>query len=394
MREARSQLAERGLAMRLTMCNFDWHRLKKEIGLQSTVRGLWDRLRPTLEEADFTEGIILPCAGSAGLHGAGGGGPRAGLHAWQVQIEKRQRSLLRFNCADSLDRTNLCCFMVSQQLLLEQCRRLGRGLRTEALEDGSRLDLKAPWAFLTAQGFQMDHVKQAFEERLLEWLAEAYVRNGDIFSQLYTSTPALATGAIREYTTLPPAQSDALISTQRRYHNVLGDADRQCQYLLLLGRHLPKLLPSQASHASRAPRVFSAPDALLLQPVACTQSLAGDGRADFVAQVLDPQASEVGWLSPGDIDVLDACISLRLPCIASEVQLTVKNGISSSEFPSVLSIWVGPYADSMTQVGTTSCRTRITMPKMLFLKRSTGPNPEAVTLTRIPSIPRRRCTAT
>ena len=67
-------------------------------------------------------------------------------------------------------------------------------------------------------------MRQALDGRLLEWLAEAYVRNGDIFSQLYTSTPALATGAIREYTSLPPAQSDAIISTQRRYHNVLGDA--------------------------------------------------------------------------------------------------------------------------------------------------------------------------
>jgi hypothetical protein len=48
LREARGRLAKRGIKMELSMCNFDWHRLKKEIGLQSTVRGLWDRtgLRP------------------------------------------------------------------------------------------------------------------------------------------------------------------------------------------------------------------------------------------------------------------------------------------------------------------------------------------------------------
>ena len=49
------------------------------------------------------------------------------------------------------------------------------------------------------------------EGRLLEWLAEAYVRNGDIFSQLYTCTPALATG-IRQHTS-----AYVSIRTQRRY---------------------------------------------------------------------------------------------------------------------------------------------------------------------------------
>jgi hypothetical protein len=32
----------------LSMCNFDWHRLKKEIGIDKTVRGLWERLTPML----------------------------------------------------------------------------------------------------------------------------------------------------------------------------------------------------------------------------------------------------------------------------------------------------------------------------------------------------------
>jgi hypothetical protein len=32
----------------LCMCNFDWHRLKKEIGIDKTVRGLWERLTPML----------------------------------------------------------------------------------------------------------------------------------------------------------------------------------------------------------------------------------------------------------------------------------------------------------------------------------------------------------
>ena len=125
---------------------------------------------------------------------------------------------------------------------------------------------------------------------------------------------------------------------------MLGDADKQCQYLLFLGRCLTRLLPCQEMEAV-ASSCFSAPGAVSLQAVPSETS-----PSDFVGQVLDAQAGEVGWMCPGDMDVLDACIALRLPCTVTEVQLTVKNGISTTEFPSMLSIWVGAYADNLTQV--------------------------------------------
>ena len=129
------------------MCNFDWHRLKKEIGFNSTVRGLWDRLGPSLENADFTSGFIVRPPGAA----------LAPLSSCETTFERRQKALLRFNCADSLDRTNLCCFIVSQQLLLEQCRRLRRGLLDPALRERvpARIDPEAPWAFLREHELQV-----------------------------------------------------------------------------------------------------------------------------------------------------------------------------------------------------------------------------------------------
>jgi hypothetical protein len=90
---------------------------------------------------------------------------------------------------------------------------------------------------------------------------------------------------------------------------------------------------------------FSAPGAVSLQAVPSETC-----PSDFVGQVLDAQTSEVGWICPGDMDVLDSCIALRLPCTVTEVQLTVKNGISTTEFPSTISVWVGAYADNLTQV--------------------------------------------
>jgi len=68
------------------------------------VRGLWDRLGPMLEDADLTEGTILSPSPP--------GAAATALHACTIRVHGRQRAMNRYNCADSLDRTNLCCFMV------------------------------------------------------------------------------------------------------------------------------------------------------------------------------------------------------------------------------------------------------------------------------------------
>lgn len=107
LREARTRLEARGgRRQELVMCNFDWHRLKKELGMDMSVKGLWERLTPHLEASGLTEG----CWESGGRGGMGG-----------FTVERQQASVMRFNCLDSLDRTNLCCFMVAQQVCLEQC---------------------------------------------------------------------------------------------------------------------------------------------------------------------------------------------------------------------------------------------------------------------------------
>lgn len=82
----------------------------------------------------------------------------------------------------------------------------------------------------------LPEVPSVLHGKVLEWLAEAFVRNGDVMSHLYTNTPALLTNVMREYTSLPLAPSDTQLTVQRRYQNVLNDAERQYQYHIFLGR--------------------------------------------------------------------------------------------------------------------------------------------------------------
>lgn len=96
----------------LRVLNFDWHAAVKGLGDAAAVEGLWAQLAAACAAAGVTRGVS-----AAG--GVGAGGPaRHEVLSWQ-------RGVVRYNCADSLDRTNLASFFGAAQLLVEQCRRLG-----------------------------------------------------------------------------------------------------------------------------------------------------------------------------------------------------------------------------------------------------------------------------
>jgi hypothetical protein len=115
----------------ITVLNFDWHGNIKALGESKTVEGLWNALRSYLIEAGVSHGVCG--GGSAGrptggghlagsangeLRGLGGGGGGKMTVKWQ-------RGVLRYNCADSLDRTNLASYFAAIQVLAEQCNLLG-----------------------------------------------------------------------------------------------------------------------------------------------------------------------------------------------------------------------------------------------------------------------------
>jgi hypothetical protein len=89
----------------LRVLNFDWHANVKALGEAAAVEGLWAQLQGACACAGVTMGTTAP----------------HGVAAWQ-------RGLVRYNCADSLDRTNLASFFGALQVLLEQGKRLGLAL--------------------------------------------------------------------------------------------------------------------------------------------------------------------------------------------------------------------------------------------------------------------------
>ena len=94
----------------VSVLNFDWHANCKALGEAKTVEGLWAALRRQLIECSISMGSTCAVADEDGV---------------EKTVSSWQRGLLRYNCADSLDRTNLAGFFVASQVLTEQCSELG-----------------------------------------------------------------------------------------------------------------------------------------------------------------------------------------------------------------------------------------------------------------------------
>ena len=127
-------------------------------------------------------------------------------------FDTRQKNALRINCADSLDRTNIASFFLSVIITSEFCRR--SGLSKTVCEP---FPTKNP----------VDDIKP----EILEFLADSFVRAGDIISFLYTNTPAVKSTVIRQFSqTLDKAKSDASISMKRKLINTFNDKQRQFHF--------------------------------------------------------------------------------------------------------------------------------------------------------------------
>ena len=90
----------------LTVTNFDWHTNVKGMGDASAVESIWKLLRDKIKAHGYGYGTFDESTG-------------------KMKTLRKQLGVLRYNCADSLDRTNLAGFFVAVQLLAEQTKRLG-----------------------------------------------------------------------------------------------------------------------------------------------------------------------------------------------------------------------------------------------------------------------------
>lgn len=124
-------------------------------------------------------------------------------------ITEPQHGLMRFNCADSLDRTNLATFYYAMRFTADWCKENKVGLS------------KTPNA-------DPNQPNKILDQTIIDFLASAFVDSGNVVSRMYTNTPAIKVNAIKKFSpSIVVTQSDTNITLQRRMQNVVNDPIRQ-----------------------------------------------------------------------------------------------------------------------------------------------------------------------
>ena len=259
----------------LFLKNFDWHTNVKMKGEQETIEDLWKHLKTPTMSIRFREGIYLPSLQQ--LAQVKGGSIienddiNGGFH-----LTGLQNGVIRFNCADSLDRTNAASYFGCLQVFAEQCRHLGICIDRDAT---STVSLPEGWAQYTHaetgriyyanhstrsttwerpstekpwKRFDMtiDQFKNSTVLYPVNKLSELFLLAGDIHATLYTGSKAMHSqilnifsddaGKFKQFS----AAQNMKITLTRRYMNLTVDSSRQKQLEMFLGIRMFKHLPS------------------------------------------------------------------------------------------------------------------------------------------------------
>ncbi|KAK9818315.1 hypothetical protein WJX72_010447 [[Myrmecia] bisecta] len=113
----------------IRVLNFDWHGMIKELKEKGTVEGLWELLQTVMSQANVSQGTLEPVTSPSSARVPG---TTTWDNLWAMRWSGQQQGLLRYNCADSLDRTNAASYFGAVQVLVEQCRRLGINIEPTA----------------------------------------------------------------------------------------------------------------------------------------------------------------------------------------------------------------------------------------------------------------------
>eukprot|EP01062_Namystynia_karyoxenos_P073322 TRINITY_DN70124_c0_g1_i1.p1 TRINITY_DN70124_c0_g1~~TRINITY_DN70124_c0_g1_i1.p1 ORF type:complete len:1598 (+),score=505.70 TRINITY_DN70124_c0_g1_i1:362-4795(+) len=240
-------------------------------------------------------------------------------------VGERQPALLRINCVDSLDRTNLAGFFMALQLAAEMARRL-------CGDDGGSF---------SAVDKELAEVRRILGEDMVDALAGAFLVNGDTCSLLYTNTPATHTEAIRECSPrLGKAISNATLSIMRRYQNTVVDSTRHDTILAFLGRRGPasgagqelEVLTSPLAAVVRSPEHVDAPAGAT--PLLCSPAKGGDL-----------------WAAPAGSEP-QLIIALPAPAHVREVALCFRRDPAGGDagYPAAFTVCTGSHLDTLQPV--------------------------------------------
>lgn len=368
---------------RIHLINYDWHASTKLKGEPQTIEGLWKLLKAPTVSIGISEGDYLPsrqrikdCKGEI-------------IHTDNLEgafcLRSRQNGVIRFNCADSLDRTNAASFFGALQVFMEQCRRLGISLDSnlafgyQSVNDhgGYTAPLPPGWEkrsdAVTGKVYYIDHntrtttwmhpcpdkpwkrFDMAFEEfkrstilSPVSQLADLFLLAGDIHATLYTGSKAMHSqilsifnedsGKFKQFS----AAQNMKITLQRRYKNAIVDSSRQRQLEMFLGMRLFKHLPSISLFPLN---VASRPSGFFLKPVAnMFPSSSGE------SSLLSFKRKDIVWVCPQSADVVELFIYLGEPCHVCQLLLTISHGADDSTYPSTIDVRTGRNLDNLKLV--------------------------------------------
>ncbi|PSC67145.1 putative phosphoinositide phosphatase SAC9 [Micractinium conductrix] len=109
--------------------NFDWHGNMGRLSEEKAVEGFWSLMEPFVKQTGFATGWMEADEGVGQPRGGSAVQPSAPATAWppcwRMRWQAQQSGVLRFNCADSLDRTNAATCFAMLPVLQEQLRVLG-----------------------------------------------------------------------------------------------------------------------------------------------------------------------------------------------------------------------------------------------------------------------------
>lgn len=368
---------------RLLLKNYDWHASVKLKGEQQTIEGLWYLLKGPTISIGFREGDYLSS--------------RQRTHTCKGEIicnddfdgafclRSQQNGVIRFNCADSLDRTNAASYFGALQVFVEQCRRLGISLDSDLAygyqsinnNSGYTAPLPPGWEkrsdAVTGKTYYIDHntrtttwnhpcpdrpwkrFDMSFEDFKrstilgpVSQLADLFLVAGDIHATLYTGSKAMHSQILSIFTEEAgkfkqfSAAQNMKITLQRRYKNAVVDSSRQKQLEMFLGLRLFKHIPSLVIHSLQVP---SRPFGCFLKPVASMFK-----NSDTGAGLLSFKRKDLIWVCPQAADVVEVFIYLSEPCHVCQLLLTVSHGADDSTFPSTVDVRTGRYLDGLKLV--------------------------------------------
>eukprot|EP00164_Ancoracysta_twista_P003230 GFYU01004316.1.p1 GENE.GFYU01004316.1~~GFYU01004316.1.p1 ORF type:complete len:1457 (+),score=347.58 GFYU01004316.1:158-4528(+) len=310
--------------------NIDWHANMKALGPDRAIAGFWSSFSGSAQRFDMTQGTLHHNDTPSSVHERFASGEP---HVNNMDFISEQDGVIRVNCADSLDRTNLAIFYAMFHVLAEQLRRLGI-MPSPAHTAGTK------WPFLEKE---LSHMESMLTTELLSPLAEMFVYGGDICSMLYTNSPAMHTKLIRAYSKrLGEAPHNTKIVLQRRYQNVTNDLIRQTAYEMVLGLYRDKYFPSTITQLRND--WVSGYSSFVLKPVPSVFKGFSPDR------LLVDAPEDYAWVCETDHESLDIYIFLREPCLVTELVFTVRHGVSEKTAPFKYSLFTGIYLDDMKTI--------------------------------------------